>query len=136
MHLHFIYYELDIRCWPRCFFSRFLHLKKYCWVDKNLYWSKRWVNLAEHMQLHREFVATWKLRKKKGTLTTISELKSWSCSTILRQIKETKETHYNLSYSNILFLRLTVCDNAWRTTSIVLLYTLKNVRSIQLMMTG
>lgn len=67
MHLHFIYYELDIRCWPRCFFFffRFLHLKKYCWVDKNLYWSKWWVNLAEHMQLHREFVAIWKLRKKK-----------------------------------------------------------------------
>lgn len=47
------------------FFFRFLHLKKYCWVDKNLYWSKWWVNLAEHMQLHREFVAIWKLRKKK-----------------------------------------------------------------------
>ena len=66
MHLHFTYYELDIRCWPRCFFFfRFLHLKKYCWVDKNLYWSKQWVNLAEHMQLQREFVAIWKLRKKK-----------------------------------------------------------------------
>jgi len=65
MHLHFIYYERDIRCWPRCFFSRFLHLKKYCWVDKNLYWSKRWVNLAEHMQVTQGVCSDMKIKKEK-----------------------------------------------------------------------
>lgn len=67
MHLHFIYYELNIRCCrPRRFFLFFLSLKKYCWVDKNLYWSKQWVNLAEHMQLHREFVSDRKIKKTKN----------------------------------------------------------------------